>query len=119
MKLIGKADQVAILDTKVQKTGQRLFFIVTLQKDNGQQSRSVVTAVVRSSRESIGRHFLVMIKLILAKQDCKNTSIFFLSFHFFSFGPLQKGSQPFLTETVETGDKNRDDFHCMYNESCD
>ena len=22
-------------------------------------------------------------------------------------------SQAFLTETVETGDKNRDDFHCM------
>ena len=28
-------------------------------------------------------------------------------------------SQAFLTEKVETADKNRDDFHCMQNESCD
>ena len=31
-------------------------------------------------------------------------------------GPSQKGgvcSQAFLMETVESGDKNRDDFHCM------
>ena len=33
---------------------------------------------------------------------------------FFFVGPLQKGgSQAFLTETMETGDKNRDDFHYM------
>ena len=33
-------------------------------------------------------------------------------FLFFA-GPSEKGSQAFLTETVETGDKNRDYFHCM------
>ena len=34
---------------------------------------------------------------------------------FFSSVRREKGvsSQAFLTETVETGDKNRDDFHCM------
>ena len=31
----------------------------------------------------------------------------------FFVDPSQKGSQAFLTETVETGDKNRDYFHCM------
>ena len=30
----------------------------------------------------------------------------------FFVSPSQKGSQAFLTETVKTGDKNRD-FHCM------
>ena len=49
--------------------------------------------------------------LALAERDSKNANVFF----FFLSVRRQKGacSQAFLTETVETGDKIRDDFHCM------
>ena len=49
------------------------------------------------------------VELALAEQDSKNATFFFSSVR------RKKGvcSQAFLTETVETGDKNRDDFRCM------
>ena len=48
--------------------------------------------------------------LALAERDSKNANAFF-----FLSVRREKGacSQAFLTETVETGDKIRDDFHCM------
>ena len=48
------------------------------------------------------------IELALAERECKR-------FLFSSVRRNKRGlsSQAFLTETVETGDKNRDDFHCM------
>ena len=46
-------------------------------------------------------------KPVSAERDCKNASVLFF------VGPSQKGSQAFLTETLETGNKNREDFHCM------
>ena len=49
--------------------------------------------------------------LALAERDSKNATDFF----FFCRSVAKRGacSQAFLTETVETGDKIRDDFHCM------
>jgi len=42
------------------------------------------------------------------------------AFHFFFVGGTQFVGHAFLAKTVETGDKNRDDFHCMdWNESRD
>ena len=32
---------------------------------------------------------------------------------YFSVCPSRSESKAFLAETVETGDKNRDDFHCI------
>ena len=50
--------------------------------------------------------------LALAERDSKNANVFF--FFFFWFVAKRGGcSQAFLTETVETGAKIRDDFHCM------
>ena len=49
--------------------------------------------------------------LALAERDSKNATVFF----FFCRSVAKRGacSRAFLTETVETGDKIRDDFHCM------
>ena len=47
--------------------------------------------------------------LALAERDSKNATIFFCR----SVAKRGACSQAFLTETVETGDKIRDDFHCM------
>ena len=49
--------------------------------------------------------------LALAERDSKNANVFF----FFCRSVAKRGASPqaFLTETVETGDKIRDDFHCM------
>ena len=44
-------------------------------------------------------------ELAVAERDSKSASVSF-SF-FFCVGPSQKGSQAFLAETVETGDKSR------------
>ena len=52
-------------------------------------------------------HFLV--DLALAEQDSKNAGVFFQV----SSPNGQPWFQAFLVETVETRDKNRDDFHCM------
>ena len=50
---------------------------------------------------------MLLVELPLEERDSKNSVVFFV-------GPLQKrGSQVFLTETMETRDKNRDDFQCM------
>ena len=69
---------------------------------------------------------ILLVELALAEQEYKTASVFFFVVElalterdykrFFPVGPSQKRgpcSQAFLTETVETGDKNRDDFHCM------
>ena len=51
---------------------------------------------------------MLLAELPLAERDSKNAAVFFL------VGPLQKGgSQAFLTETMETGDKNHVDFQCI------
>ena len=51
-----------------------------------------------------------LVDLAIAQRVSKSATAFF-----FSSVRREKGvsSQAFLTETVETGDKNRDDFHCM------
>ena len=50
---------------------------------------------------------MLLVELPLAEQDSKNAAVFFV-------GPLQKGgSQALLTETMETGNKNRVDFQCI------
>ena len=47
----------------------------------------------------------------MAKRDSKNAGV---SFFLFVSSPNGRSySQAFLAETVETGDKNRHDFHCM------
>ena len=47
----------------------------------------------------------------MAERDSKNAGV---SFSLFVSSPNGRSySQAFLAETVETGDKNRHDFHCM------
>jgi len=50
-----------------------------------------------------------LVELVLAQRVSKSATVFYF------VGPSQEGGKlpgdP--TETVETGDKNRDDFHCM------
>ena len=48
--------------------------------------------------------------LALAERDSKNATV---SFFCRSVAKSGACSQAFLTETVATGDKIRDDFHCM------
>ena len=62
-----------------------------------------------NGRFSWSGSFLVELGL-LAERDSKNATVFF-----FRRSVAKRGlsSQAFLMETVETGDKNRDDFHCM------
>ena len=55
---------------------------------------------------------LLFVELAVAERDSKSASVSF-SFFFFSVGSSQKVSQAFLAETVETGNKNRHDLHCM------
>ena len=51
-----------------------------------------------------------LVDLAIAQRVSKSATVFF-----FSSVRREKGvgSQAFLTATVETGDKNCDDFHCM------
>ena len=51
-----------------------------------------------------------LVELGLAERVSKNATVFFFRRSVAKRGP---SSQAFLMETVETGDKNRDDFHCM------
>ena len=48
---------------------------------------------------------LLFVELAVAERDSKSASVSFSLF--FCVGPSQKGSQAFLAETVETGDKTR------------
>ena len=50
-------------------------------------------------------------ELALAERDSKNAGVF--SFFRRSSPNGRPWSQAFLAETMETGDKNRDDFLCM------
>ena len=47
--------------------------------------------------------------LALAERNSKNATVYFWR----SVAKRGACSQAFLTETVETGDKIRDDFHCI------
>ena len=63
------------------------------------------------------RCFVCVFKLIhwafFPEQDSKNAGVSFFVF-LCRRAPIRRPySQTFLAETVETGDKNRDDFHCM------
>ena len=52
----------------------------------------------------------ILVVLALAERDSNNAGVSF----FCVWAPNGRPwSQAFLAETVETGDKNRDDFHCM------
>ena len=55
-------------------------------------------------------HCLYLLELALAGRDSENTGVSFL--FLCVCGTLFVG-HAFLAETVETGDKNSDDFHCM------
>ena len=48
--------------------------------------------------------------LALTERDSKNANVFIFCRSVAKMGACSKA---FLTETVETGDKIRDDFHCM------
>ena len=49
----------------------------------------------------------LLVKLALAARDSKN------AVDFFFVGGTQFVGHAFLAKTVETGDKNRGDFHCV------
>ena len=53
---------------------------------------------------------LFLVELALAERDSKSAGVFFFRVSSRNGRPC---SQAFLAETVETGIKNRDDFHCM------
>ena len=58
--------------------------------------------------------YFSLVELALAERDFKNAGLSFLSIFFFLWSLNGRPySQAFLAETVENGDKNRDDFHCM------
>ena len=59
------------------------------------------------ARVSLG---LFLVELALAERDSKNAGVFFFRVSSRNGRPW---SQAFLAETLETGIKNRDDFHCM------
>ena len=50
------------------------------------------------------------LKTFISERDAKNAGVFCFCVSSPNGWPW---SQAFLAETVETGDKNRDDFHCM------
>ena len=56
-------------------------------------------------------------KIMLFSRACFSRARLTLKMQAFSFMCLTPNGRPwsqaFLAETVETGDKNRDDFHCM------
>ena len=54
---------------------------------------------------------IALVELALAERDSKNAGVFFFLL-FFLCGTKFVG-HTFLAETVETGDENSDDFHCM------
>ena len=56
-------------------------------------------------------HKHLLVELALAERDSKKASVFF--FFRRSVAKRKACFKAFLTETVETGGKNRDDFHCM------
>ena len=53
----------------------------------------------------------LLVKLALAERDSKKQAFLFFSFCVSANGGPY--SQEFLAETLETGDKNCHDFHCM------
>ena len=55
-------------------------------------------------------HKHLLVELALAERDSEKASVFFFRR---SVAKRKACFQAFLTETVETGGKNRDDFHCM------
>ena len=55
-------------------------------------------------------HSKQLVELALEERNSKNVGVSF----FFPWALNRRPcSQAFLVETVETGDKNGDDFHCM------
>ena len=52
---------------------------------------------------------MLLVNLPLAERDSNNATFFFWS----AVSKSGVSSQAFLTETMETGDKNCDDFQCM------
>ena len=57
--------------------------------------------------------YFLLVELALAERDFKNAGFSFYLFFFLLSLNGRPYSQAFLAETVENGDKNRDDFHCM------
>ena len=56
---------------------------------------------------------VLLVELALAERDSKNAGVSFFIF-LCVWEPIRRPcSQAFLAKTVETGDKNRDDFHCV------
>ena len=51
----------------------------------------------------------LLVELALAERDSNNASVFLCV----CLPKWSSWSKAFLAETVETGDTNRDDFHCM------
>ena len=67
---------------------------------------------VRSAEEKPSKRSY-LVELALVERDSKNEGVSFL-FFFVRWAPIRRPcSQAFLAENVETGDKNRDDFHCI------
>ena len=55
----------------------------------------------------------LLVELALAERDSKNAGVWFFIF-LCRWPPIRAPcSQAILAETVETGDKNRDDFYCI------
>ena len=55
---------------------------------------------------------ILLVDFALARKDSKNAGLFFIFLCVWA-STRTWCSQAFLAETVETGDKNRDDFHCV------
>ena len=62
-----------------------------------------------NSEGFIDAPYILLVKLALAERHSKNASVSSFFFFFLSVGP----SHAFLAETVETGDKDRNDSHRM------
>ena len=65
---------------------------------------------VRSAEEKPSKRSY-LVELALAERDSRR---FFFLFFFVRRAPIRRPCSPaFLAENVETGNKNRDDFHCI------
>ena len=56
---------------------------------------------------------MLLVKLPLAERDSNNATVFFFGRSVAKGGGGGVSSQAFLTETMETGHKNCDNFQCM------
>ena len=82
-----------------------IFYYLPLRKNN---TVKLIVFLMRNNSEGfIDAPYILLVKLALAERHSKNASV--SSFFFLSVGP----SHAFLAETVETGDKNRNDSHRM------